>query len=58
MNGSSGRMLRRWAALLLAFALIGAACSDDGDAETAETTATTEAGTEETAARRSRLPSA
>lgn len=39
MNGSSGRMLRRWAAVLLAFALIGTACSDDGDAETSETTA-------------------
>ncbi len=38
MNGSSGRMLRRWGAVLLAFALIGAACSDDGDAETSETT--------------------
>ncbi len=31
MKGSNGRALRRWAALLLAFALIGAACSDDGD---------------------------
>lgn len=39
MNGSSGRTLRRWAAVLLAFALIGAACSDDGDDESVATTA-------------------
>jgi len=32
MTGSSGRYVRRWAAILLAFALIGAACSgDDAD---------------------------
>lgn len=47
MNGSNGRILRRWAAILLAFALIGTACGDD-DAETTtaapdETPATTAA---------------
>ncbi len=31
MKGPNGRTLRTWAALLLAFALIGTACSDDGD---------------------------
>ena len=34
MKGSNGRAWWRWAVVLLAFALIGAACSDDGDAET------------------------
>ncbi len=38
MTGSSGRYVRRWAAVLLAFALIGAACSGDDD-EVAATTA-------------------
>lgn len=50
MNRSSGHTLRRWAAVLLAFALIGAACSDDGDAESPETTAAAEGGGEETTA--------
>jgi simple sugar transport system substrate-binding protein len=48
MKGSNGRTLRKWAALLLAFALIGAACSDDG--EDAATTAAPDDATETTAA--------
>ncbi|MEA2001078.1 MAG: BMP family ABC transporter substrate-binding protein [Actinomycetota bacterium] len=39
MTSSSGRNVRRWAAGLLAFALIGAACSGDDDAVDATTAA-------------------
>ncbi len=49
MKGSNGRTLRRWAAVLLAFAMIGAACSDDGD-DAATTTAAPDDSTETTAA--------
>ena len=51
MNGSSGRKLRRWATLFLAFALIGAACGGDDDGDDASaTTAATDAPQETTAA--------
>jgi len=42
MIGSNGRFLWRWAAVLLAFALLGTACSDDGD-DAATTAAPTKA---------------
>ncbi|MCP4966933.1 MAG: BMP family ABC transporter substrate-binding protein [bacterium] len=48
MKVSNGRTWRRWAVLLVAFALIGAACSDDGDS--GDTTAAPDDSTETTAA--------
>lgn len=42
MNGSHGRFLWRWVAVLMAFALLGAACGDDGD-DAATTAAPTDA---------------
>ncbi len=44
MYGLNGRKVRRWATLFLAFALVGAACGGDDDADdTSATTAATEA---------------
>jgi len=50
MKGQNGRVLWRWAVLLLAFALIGAACSDDGGDDATTTEAPEDTVAETTAA--------
>jgi len=50
MKGRNGRVFWRWAVLLLAFALIGAACSDDGGDDAATTEAPEDTVAETTAA--------